>query len=126
MLGKGEGLSHEEEDDERAYQILIKQFYEIYRPLQKKYNLRMHSYFDIYGEGLIEIWEGGSSRKRNHVCRIKENRKIWCYKRAIEELKNYESSRKEKQRNEQERYDQNCGVHYIFAQAGVRCAGLGT
>lgn len=39
------------------YREVVKEFYRVYRPLQKKHNLRMHSRFSIYDDGLIEIWE---------------------------------------------------------------------
>lgn len=61
----------EERDDERR--ALIQEFYQIYRPLQKKRDLRLHSHFSIYpnDDDFIEIWEYANDR------------------RAIEELKAY-------------------------------------
>ena len=44
---------------EDEYKEIVRKFYEIYRPLQKKYNLRYHMHFSIYEseDDLIEIWE---------------------------------------------------------------------
>lgn len=39
------------------YREAVKEFYRVYRPLQKKHSLRMHSRFSIYDDGFIEIWE---------------------------------------------------------------------
>lgn len=60
------------------YREAVKEFYRVYRPLQKKHSLRMHSRFSIYDDGLIEIWEytgeqrgemrmQGKRRKRRRV-----------------------------------------------------------
>lgn len=89
----------EERDDERR--ALIQEFYQIYRPLQKIRDLRLHSHFSIYpnDDDFIEIWEyasdrrvqqivRGKGRKRNRVlqagdrkaeslCRESRGRRIW-------------------------------------------------
>lgn len=75
---------------------LIKKFYRIYRPLQKKYNLRMHSHFSIYDDGRIKIWEYTGEVQGRCICTVKEREEINCYKRAIEELESYGKSREER------------------------------
>ncbi len=72
---------------EDEYSGLIEAFYEIYRPLQKKHNLRLHEHFDIYDDGLIEIWKHEKEDKRTYICRVKEESPAECYRKAIEELK---------------------------------------
>ena len=65
---------------EDEYKEIVRKFYEIYRPLQKKYNLRYHMHFSIYEseDDLIEIWEkrAGSAlygrKKRKTLIAIKE------------------------------------------------------
>lgn len=74
---------------EEEYREVIKRFYEVYRPLQKRHNLRLHSHFSIYDDGLIEIWEYKGEKRSKCVCKIKEENDIDCYKRATDELKNY-------------------------------------
>lgn len=76
-------------DDERSE--VIREFYQTYRPLQKKYNLRMHSHSSIYGDNLIEIWEHSTHGTGSRICMVREENEVACYKRAAEELKNYEN-----------------------------------
>lgn len=71
------------------YSEAVKEFYRVYRPLQKKHNLRMHSRFSIYDDGFIEIWEYIGEQRSECVCKVKEEKDVECYKRATEELQNY-------------------------------------
>lgn len=79
----------EEEREESEYREAVQEFYEVYRPLQKKYNLRYHIHFDIYDGGLIEIWEYRGERQGKCICKVAGKVDIDCYIRAIEELKYY-------------------------------------
>lgn len=79
--------------EEKERTALIQEYYRIYRQIQKGHSLREHSHFDIYGNNLIEIWEYVGERRGKCVCKIKENSEAACYKRAIEELKNYGKER---------------------------------
>lgn len=65
----------EERDDERR--ALIQEFYQIYRPLQKIRDLRLHSHFSIYpnDDDFIEIWEYASDRRVQQIVRVKEENK---------------------------------------------------
>lgn len=81
----------------------IREFYQIYRPIQKRHNLRMHSRFSIYGDGLIEIWEYAGERRSKCVCKIKEEKDIECFKRATEALQSYAGER------EGTKYEQRAG-----------------
>lgn len=71
------------------YREAVKEFYRVYRPIQKKHNLRMHSRFSIYDDGLIEIWEYTGEQRGKCVCKVKEEKDVECYKRAIEALQSY-------------------------------------
>lgn len=82
------------EDEE--YSQVVKEYYRIYRPLQKKYNLRDHHHFSIYSDGLIEIWEYKGDERKRLICKVTEETDIQCFKRAIEELKNYEKEKEKK------------------------------
>lgn len=81
---------------ENEYREIVRKYYEIYRPLQKKYNLRDHIHFDIYDDGLIEIWEYDGETKGKRICWVKEEDEIDCYRRAIEELQEYKRKKEEK------------------------------
>ncbi len=84
---------------EDEYKEIVRKFYEIYRPLQKKYNLRHHMHSSIYEseDDLIEIWEYSGETRGKCIVRAKETEEIDCYKRAIDELKNYKREREEKE-----------------------------
>lgn len=75
------------EDDERR--ALIHEFYQIYRSLRNKKNLRLHSHFSLYDDSFIEIWEYANEKRVRKIVRAKEENEIECYRRAIEELKDY-------------------------------------
>lgn len=57
------------------YREVVKEFYRVYRPLQKKHNLRMHSRFSIYDDGLIEIWEYTGEQRGKCVCKVKKRKR---------------------------------------------------
>lgn len=78
---------------EKERKELIHEYYQIYRQLQKRHSLREHSHFDIYGNNLIEVWEYVGEKRGKCVCKVKEKNEAACYKRAIEELKNYGQER---------------------------------
>ncbi len=86
---------------EDEYREVVKEFYKVYRPLQKRYNLRSHMHFSVYADGIIEIWEYMGETQKKRICKIKEVTEIDCYKRAIEYLKIYgrEKEEKENKRN---------------------------
>jgi len=78
---------------EDEYGIIVRKFYEIYRQLQRRYNLRSYIHFSIYDDGLIEVWEYRGETKGKCIVRAKETEDVDCYKRAIEELENYKKER---------------------------------
>lgn len=78
---------------EEEYSRIVRKFHEVYRPLQKKYNLRSHMKFNLYGDDMIEIWEYSGEARKKCVCKVKEETDAECYKRAIEELENYRTGR---------------------------------
>lgn len=84
---------------EDEYKETVRKFYEIYRPLQKRYNLRSHMHSSIYEseDDLIEIWEYNGETRGKCIVRTKETEIIDCYKRAIDELKNYKQEREERE-----------------------------
>lgn len=77
------------------YSEVVRQFYEIYRQLQKKHNLRLRIHFDIYDDGRIEIREYEGETCGKYVCKVKEKEDIECYRKAIQELEHY---RREKEK----------------------------
>lgn len=81
------------------YAEAVRRFYEVYRPIGRRYNLRVHSSFSLYRPGFIKIYQGdGPDRKQ--IIKVKEDEDIECYEKATEELIRWEQSR----RKENERY----------------------
>lgn len=78
-------------DDERSESIA--EFEHIYRRLQKKYNLLMHSYFSISGDNFIEIHEYNKNIKGDCICVARDRDEVTCYKKAAETLRGYETIR---------------------------------
>lgn len=85
-------------DDERNK--AMREFYQVYRPLQKKYNLRMHSHASIYDDAFIRIWEYKGEVRGECICYAKEEDEAACYRRAADELRNYSKRKEEVRENE--------------------------
>ena len=56
-------------------------------------------HFSIYEreDDLIEVWEYEGETRERCIVRAKETEEIGCYKRAIDELKNYKQEREGKE-----------------------------
>lgn len=78
---------------EDEYTEVVREFYALYRPLQKEHNLRYHMHFDLYSDGLIEIWEYEGEKQKRCISIAREESDIDCYKRAIDDLKHYQKDR---------------------------------
>ena len=47
------------------YAAVVRKFYEVYRPIGRRYNLRVHSRFSMNRPGFIKIYQGdGPDRKQ--------------------------------------------------------------
>lgn len=77
------------------YREAIRQFHELYEPLRKRYGLRCHTYFSMYGENLIEIWEYTGEVQGRCICRASEEDETACYRMAVEDLKMYKKDRED-------------------------------
>lgn len=40
------------------YAAVVRKFYEVYRPIGRRYNLRVHSRFSMNRPGFIKIYQG--------------------------------------------------------------------
>lgn len=85
-------------DNEELYRAAVHEFYEVYNPLRKKYNLRLHSHFSIYDDGYIEIWQYRGETRTRRVCWVKESDDIEVYKRATEYMRDFERREAKKER----------------------------
>lgn len=75
-------------EEERSKAIAA--FEQIYRSLQKKYNLRLHSVFSTGSENLMEIYEYIGEIKGDCICTVRDSDEVICYKKAAETLRGYE------------------------------------
>lgn len=91
-------------DNDAAYSAAVHEFYTTYRPLQRRYNLRMRSHQSIYDDGFIEIWEYNGESRGRCVCKAKEADDVALYKSATDWLKDY-AHRKEKRESEVAEYE---------------------
>ena len=82
-----------------GYAAAVRQFYDIYRPIARKYGLRMSSHTSIYDDGWIKIYKGeGADRQQQEgkKCKtIKKHIKSHC-----RNLGSYRKSRSEKKKSE--------------------------
>lgn len=81
------------------YAAVVRKFYEVYRPIGRRYNLRVHSSFSLYRQGFIKIYQG-EGPERKLIIKVEEDDDIECYKRATEALISWKQSREK----EYERY----------------------
>lgn len=86
---------------DEEYREVVREFYALYRPLQKRYGLRMHSHFDIYSAGTIKIWEYHGEKRGSCICSAKEEADIDCYRRAIQELISYRKKKEEENKSKE-------------------------
>ena len=75
--------------DEEEYKNIVKEFFQKYRPLQKKHNLRMHTHSDEKDGIKIEIWEGEGNREKRCVCSLTDKDDITCFRKAASMLEIY-------------------------------------
>lgn len=76
-------------ENEEERRKALREFYSIYRRLQKKHTLRLHSHFSIYDDGLIEIWEYKGDQRTRAICkgeRRKRNRVLQESDRSANKL----------------------------------------
>lgn len=78
-----------------TYEEVMHRFFFVLRELKRDHHMYMHSHFDLYKAGLIEVWEDG-----NHcICKVQEKDDTECYRRAAEILESYQ--RKEERRKDE-------------------------
>lgn len=66
-----------------GYAAAVRQFYDIYRPIARKYGLRMSSHTSIYDDGWIKIYKG-TGADRQQIIKIEEANDTDLYDRARE------------------------------------------
>ena len=82
---------------EHGYTEAVRDFYRVYRPIQKKYNLRMHSHESLTDDAEIEIWQYAGETKGRLVCNATEESATECYRKITEQLIRYDEMKKGKE-----------------------------
>lgn len=78
-----------------GYAAAVRQFYDIYRPIARKYGLRMSSHTSIYDDGWIKIYKGEGA-DRQQIIKVEEANDTDLYDRAREAVISWENSKKER------------------------------
>lgn len=66
-----------------GYAAAVRQFYDIYRPIARRYGLRMSSHTSIYDDGWIKIYKGEGA-DRQQIIKIEEANDTDLYDRATQ------------------------------------------
>lgn len=77
-----------------GYAAAVRQFYDIYRPIARRYGLRMSSHTSIYDDGWIKIYKGEGA-DRQQIIKIEEANDTDLYDRAREAVISWENSKKD-------------------------------
>ncbi len=77
------------ENEEREYKIAMRAFYRKYNEMRRYYNLRLRCISGINRETTIKVYKEALNG-RTLVLDVQEADETTCYKRALEELENYE------------------------------------
>lgn len=81
------------------YAAVVRRFYEIYRPIGRRYNLCVQTKFYSGKKGYIRIYQGDWPNQKL-IIKVEKDKDVDCYKRAIEDLESWVRSRED----ESERY----------------------
>ena len=85
-----------------GYAAAVRQFYDIYRPIARRYGLRMSSHTSIYDDGWIKIYKGkGSSDQLGEQQEGKKCKTIGKHiKSHCRNLGSYQKSQSKKKKSE--------------------------
>ena len=70
------------------YTEAVRRFCEIYRPVARRYNLRLHSKFSLYDDGFIKIYQD-----KKQVIKVEGKDSTLCYRKATEAVISWEESK---------------------------------
>lgn len=80
--------------DTNAYLAAVRQFYDTYRPIARKYSLKIQIRTSISGGNWIKIFKG-EGRYREQIARVKEDDDTHLYNRATEAIASWARSEEE-------------------------------
>lgn len=67
------------------YRAAVRRFYETYRPIAKRYGLRMSSHTSLCDDGWIKIFKGEEAN-RQQVIKVEEENDTDLYNKATEAI----------------------------------------
>ena len=70
------------------YAEAVRRFYEVYRPIARRHNLRLHSKFSLYDDGFIKIYQD-----KKQVIKVEGKDSTLCYRKATEAVISWEESK---------------------------------
>ena len=70
------------------YAEAVRRFCEIYRPVARRYNLRLHSKFSLYDDGFIKIYQD-----KKQIIKVEGEDSTLCYRKATEAVISWEESK---------------------------------
>ena len=82
---------------EEEYKKEVREFYNVYLPLQRTYNLQMYTHFSIWEDGWIKIYEK-TGRQQKLIIKTESESDAACYQMAREQLNRWEFTRKKEQK----------------------------
>lgn len=95
--------------DDKEYGEAVTKFHELYHPLAKAYNLRLHTRFTVYDKGLIEIYQHEGDKRGRQIVRTTDEDSTECYKRATEALESFKAKMDEVKK----RLEESSKVHEV-------------
>ena len=79
------------------YAEAARRFYEAYRPIARRYNLRLHSRFSLYDDSIIKIYQGEGQGKKL-ITKVEEKDEVLCYRKATDAVIRWGENRRREQR----------------------------
>lgn len=86
---------------QEEYEKEIKEFYDIFLPLKRRYDLQMRSHFSIWEEGWIKIYQR-SGRQQNLIIKAESESDAACYRMAREQLRSWEITQQKEEKGGKE------------------------
>lgn len=74
---------------EEDYGKEVREFYNVYLPLQRRYNLQMYAHFSIWEDGWIKICKK-TGRQQKLIIKTESESDAACYRMAREQLNSWE------------------------------------
>ena len=85
----------------QEYRKEVKSFYEIFLPLQRRYDLWMYSHFSVWENGWIKIYQKDGQQKKL-IVKTESESDAACYRMAREQLCSWEATQQKEGRDKKD------------------------